>query len=169
MGPRLVDTGRFGVDDDTKMWGLDAAFVMGAMHAQAEYVTQDWDTVRGSADLDAWGGQAGYFLTGETRNYKRSSANWDRTAPASNYGAEEGDGMGAWEAAVRYDTADLNDGPIQGGEIDQWTFGLNWYLNPNTRIMWNYVMADMSGLATGTRFDARGSVDIFEMRFQIDF
>ena len=30
-------------------------------------------------------------------------------------------------------------------------------------------MADMSGLATGTRFDGRGNVDIFEMRFQVDF
>ena len=165
LGPRFLDTGRFGVDDDTKMWGIDAAFVMGPLHAQAEYVTQDWDTTGGSADLDAWGIQAGYFLTGEMRNYKASSANWDRTSPSSNYGAEEGDGLGAWEAAIRYDSADLNDGPIDGGELDQWTFGVNWYLNPNTRIMWNYVMAEADSLPGG----GKGDVDIFEMRFQIDF
>lgn len=169
IGPRFVDTGRFAVDDDTKMWGIDGAFVMGPLHAQAEYVTQDWDTAGGSADLDAWAVQCGYFLTGETRNYSGSKANWDRTSPTSNWGAEEGDGLGALEAAVRYDTADLNDGPLQGGEIDQWTFGLNWYLNPNTRIMWNYSMVDVSNLATGTRFDGKGDIDIFQMRFQIDF
>ena len=169
LGPRFVDTGRFAVDDDTKMWGLDAAFVMGPLHAQAEYTLQDYDAVGGSADLSAWGIQAGYFLTGETRNYSVSNANWDRTSPTSNYGSEEGDGLGAWEAALRYDTADLNDGAVRGGEINQWTVGLNWYLNPNTRIMWNYVMADMSNLPTSTRYDGKGDVDIFEMRFQVDF
>ena len=169
IGPRLVDTGRFAVDDDTKMWGLDAALLMGPLHAQAEYVMQDWDAVGGNADLSAWGAQVGYFLTGETRSYKTSKANWDRTSPTSNYGSDEGDGLGAWEAAIRYDTADLDNGPAEGGDINQWTFGLNWYLNPNTRIMWNYVMADVSNLATGTRYDAKGKVDIFEMRFQIDF
>jgi len=169
MGPRFVDTGRFGVDDDMKMWGLDAAFVMGPLHGQAEYAMQDWDTVGGSANLDAWAAQVGYFLTGETRHWDGGSANWGRTSPSSNYGADEGNGLGAWEAALRFDTCDLNDGPLQGGEIDQWTVGLNWYLNPNTRIMFNYVMSDMSGLPTSTRYNARAEVDTFEMRFQVDF
>ena len=77
--------------------------------------------------------------------------------------------MGAWEIAVRYDTIDLNDGPISGGEADQITLGLNWYLNPNTRIMWNYVMADMSNLDDGTPGGLDTDVNVFEMRFQIDF
>ncbi|RPJ81091.1 MAG: porin, partial [Acidobacteria bacterium] len=55
---------------------------------------------------------------------------------------------------------DLEDAPIQGGELKDWTAGLNWYLNPNTRIMWNYVRADLEN---------RGTADIFQMRFQIDF
>ncbi len=170
IGPTFVDTGRFGTDDEMKMWGADMAFLMGPLHAQGEYVMQDWDVSTGSsADVDAWAAQIGYFLTGETRAFDTKTANWNRTSPTSNYGDSEGDGLGAWEAAVRYDTADLNDGSLQGGEITQWTFGLNWYLNPNTRIMWNYVMAEMSNLPTGTRFDARADVDIFEMRFQIDF
>ena len=167
LGPRWVDTGTFAVDDDTQLYGLDAAFRMGALHAQAEYAGASYSTKDGDADVDAWGVQVGYFLTGESRKFKGD--NWDRTSPSSNYGDTEGDGIGAWEVAVRYDTIDLNDGPLMGGEADQITFGLNWYLNPNTRIMWNYVMADMSNLDDGTPGGTDADVDVFEMRFQVDF
>ena len=45
-------------------------------------------------------------------------------------------------------------------EEDNITVGLNWYLNPNVRMMLNYVYADLSDL---------DSTNIFETRFQIDF
>ena len=45
---------------------------------------------------------------------------------------------------------------------------MNWYLNPNTRVMFNYVMQDIDRLDDGgLGYDAE--VDVFEMRFQIDF
>jgi phosphate-selective porin len=37
---------------------------------------------------------------------------------------------------------------------------VNWYLNPNLRMMWNYVWADPS---------YAGDVGIFQWRFQIAF
>ena len=40
------------------------------------------------------------------------------------------------------------------------TLGLNWYLNPYAKIVWNYVRSDV--LDTG-------KADIVEMRFKIDF
>jgi phosphate-selective porin len=40
------------------------------------------------------------------------------------------------------------------------TFGVNWYPFANVRWMANYVMSDRDGV---------GSVDAFQMRFQIDF
>ena len=55
---------------------------------------------------------------------------------------------------------DLNDGPIEGGELANITVGLNWYLNPNVRIMFNYVHADI---------EDSGEADIFQTRFQVDF
>jgi len=54
----------------------------------------------------------------------------------------------------------LNDGHVTGGEMDSVALGLNWYLNPNTRLMWNYAMSDVQD---------EGDVDTFEMRVQIDF
>jgi phosphate-selective porin OprO/OprP len=166
---RFVDTGKFEVDDNTTMFGLDALFGMGPLHAQFEYAQQKYEVKSGSdADVDAMAVQVGYFLTGETRKYKASKANWDRTSPNSNYGDEEGDGLGAWEVAARYDTMDLNDGALRGGEIDQITLGLNWYLNPNTRVMFNYSIVEVDKLDDGGA-DLEPEIDIFQFRFQIDF
>lgn len=165
LAGRLVDTGSFLTDDDAMWWGADAAFVMGPLHAQAEYLLQDWDTqAGGNADVTAWSAQVGYFLTGETRNLSAAKANWDRTSPSENFDDE--DGMGAWEIAARYDGADLTDGGLNGGEIDQWTIGLNWYLNPNTRVMFNYAKIYVDRLG-GT--DDEPKIDVLQMRFQIDF
>ncbi len=73
--------------------------------------------------------------------------------------------MGAWEVGLRYSHIDLNDEGISGGEEDNITVGLNWYLNPNVRMMFNYVNADLEDRAGIPDGDA----DIFQTRFQIDF
>lgn len=160
IGPTLVGTGTFIVDDnESTWWGVDAGFRSGPIWVQAEYATQEYDPAGGSnADVDAWGVMASYMLTGETRPYSKSNMNLSRVMPAANYG--DGDGMGAWELAVRYDEIDLNDGGLAGGEMDQWTIGLNWYLNPNTKVMLNYGMIDV---------DDVGDIDVIQARFQVDF
>ena len=156
LSTRFVDTGTFAVDGDTTMLGLEAAFVSGPFHVQGEYVTKAYDTPAGDFDADAYAIEAGWFLTGESRKYK--SDNFDRVTPNSSYGDE--DGIGAWQIAVRYDDIDLDDGPIAGGGMDQVTVGLNWHINPNTRVMWNYAAIDIADL---------GDVDYYGVRFQIDF
>lgn len=56
--------------------------------------------------------------------------------------------------------ANLNDGIIQGGEMSEITFGVNWYLNPATKIMFNYVYADLVDV---------GKTSIGQIRYQVDF
>ena len=55
---------------------------------------------------------------------------------------------------------DLDDEGVSGGELGDWTLALNWYLNPFTRLMFNYIRADLE--------DA-GDTNIFQARFQVDF
>ena len=54
----------------------------------------------------------------------------------------------------------LNDDGVDGGRLRDMTLGLNWYLNPNVRTMWNYVLADPSN---------GGDVSAFMWRFQVGF
>ena len=47
------------------------------------------------------------------------------------------------------------------------TAGVNWHLNPNTRVMFNYVYSKADNV--GEQKVDNGAVNIFETRFQIDF
>ncbi len=78
--------------------------------------------------------------------------------PKRNFGKDSG--PGAWQVAARYSSVDLNDESIRGGQLDDITLGINWHLNPNTRVMCNYIRARLRHV---------GDVDILQTRLQIDF
>ena len=54
------------------------------------------------------------------------------------------------------DTGPPNDGEVgadpariaQCGQQESWVFGVNWYLNDHTRIMFNYIHQELSGYPT---------------------
>ena len=47
-------------------------------------------------------------------------------------------GWGAWEASLRWSSLDLTDGLIEGGEMDIFSLGLNWWLTPVFSFNMNY-------------------------------
>ena len=154
---RFVDTGNFSADA-VDILGLEFATVQGPFWAMAEYFQSEVDeSALQDPSLGGYYVQAGYFLTGEARPYKNSAGIFDRVKPKSNFGK---DGKGAWEIAARFSTLDLTDGALTGGEIDNFTVALNWYLNPVTRFMLNYVDADVDGA---------GDASFILLRAQIDF
>ena len=150
------------IPDNVDLWGIESAFVWGPLSIQGEYVRSNVDSyLGGNLEFDSYYIYASYFLTGESRPYKNASGVFDRVKPLKNF--EWGKGWGAWEVAARYSAIDLNDGPIRGGSEDNLTLGINWYLNPNTRWMLNYVMADLDHDLYS------GNMNILQTRFQIDF
>jgi phosphate-selective porin OprO/OprP len=56
-------------------------------------------------------------------------------------------GWGAWEFKARWSYIDLNDAGITGNRLSDFTFGVNWYLNPNFRVMLDYIHADLDKAA----------------------
>jgi phosphate-selective porin OprO/OprP len=158
ISPRFVDTGDISAQEGT-VWDLEGAFVSGPFHSEIEYSRVDVNVIDDSdVTFDALSISAGMFLTGESRPYKGSF--FGRVKPKKNWG-EEG-GNGAWEVAARWSTIDLNDGAIEGESMDIITLGVNWYMNPNTRIMLNVNFIDPDAEDTG-------KVHAVQLRFQIDF
>jgi phosphate-selective porin OprO and OprP len=160
LAPRLVDTGDFSAEYGDFI-GAEAAWVNGPFSLQGEYVHaffEGRDVRVGDPSFWAASIQASYFLTGEHRPYKTSSGAFGRVRPLKNFGRDGG--PGAWEVAARYSYLNLNDDGVKGGRLRDLTFGLNWYLNPSVRTMWNYVLANPS---------AGGDVSAFMWRFQIAF
>ena len=137
--------------------------------------------------------QATLFLTGEHRNYLRDIGGFGRVRPLEPFyfvprgglGSGLGScfGRGAWELAARFDYLDLNSAafaafpgvrgvagssvaavPTVGFERDA-LFGVNWYLNSNVKVQWNYVHA-VRDVAVPS---LSGDVDAFAMRLTLDF
>ena len=163
----FVDTGNFD-SEHTNLFSAEAAWVCGPLSVQGYYAAamndaDDDDDVC----LDGFYGYVSYFLTGEHRNYNTSNGTFGRISPKANFGA---DGCGAWEVAARYSYLDLSDGEADGGRLATTTLGLNWYLNPQVRIMWNWVhaMLDRDSVVIGNT-DHDGDADIFMMRTQFEF
>ncbi len=159
---RLVDTGTLmGVEDLTK-WGVEAAAVAGPFSAQGEYMSMDVSRGDGfdDVDFDGWYAFASWFLTGESRPYKGKAGAFDRVKP--QHPVTSG-GLGAWELAVRRSNIDLTDGVVTGGEMDNWTLGLNWYLTDYMRVMLNYINVEAEN---GPYED---EPNLIQARFQIDW
>ena len=169
-GDDLIDTG----DLNTQRYHvLDAelALVYGAFSLQGEAV---WTRVREfeQGTIDLYGGYlfASYFLTGESRNYNRREASFGPVTPYENFwivdtmrGPQAG--WGAWELAARWSYLDFSD--LRGQQLNDLTIGCNWYWNPNTRMMFNWIhpFAQNSPIATAPQAEA----DILAVRLEVSF
>jgi phosphate-selective porin OprO/OprP len=173
LNPVLADTGSFFADSQDLVGG-EAALVCGPWLLQGEYIASLADGAniggvdRGTPYFYGYYAEVMYFLTGEHRAYDHDRGAFGRVIPYSNAflvrtadGA--GFGPGAWQVGLRYSQLDLNDGGIQGGVIEDVTLGLNWFLNPNMKLQWNYVHTRRDALA------AAGDIYGFGMRLAMDF
>ena len=159
-GYRLVDARL----DDVDLLGIEAAVVLGPFHLQGEYMAARADTdFSGHHTFSGYYAQAGYFISGEHRPYNAATAQYGRVCPKRDFALKGERGWGAWEVALRYSCLDLDDGMIRGGQEQNATLGVNWYLNPNTRLMLNFIHAEIEHDLY------EGDLNIFQSRFQIDF
>jgi phosphate-selective porin OprO/OprP len=145
---------------DINYWQIvdaELAIVYESFSVQAEffYVPLSTDGP-GDPEYTGYYVQASWFITGEHRVYKRSAGVFDRVRPIANFL----DGWGAWEFKARYSFLDLSNGGFAGGTISDLTFGVNWYLNPNMRVMFDYIYTDLEDL---------GNAWAVAVRFQVDF
>jgi len=155
---RFVNTGHFDANGSS-IFGIEAAAVLGSLSVQGEYMSASVDAPdSGDPTFDGYYIMASWWLTGEYRKYKDSSAAFDRVTPEKNF-MDDG-GFGGFELALRYSSLNLSDASIDGGKLSDFTIGANWHLNKYTRIMGNYVMAD---------HDTYGTFGAFMLRFQYDF
>jgi phosphate-selective porin OprO/OprP len=190
LNPNIADTnfaGRIFADNQTLL-APEAAFVLGPWYGAAEYVggfvNGTTFTPLGAAPLAL--GQTYfqgsyvhlmYFLTGEHRAYDRHEGRFTRVTPTRNAFFLPGgcglSSLGAWQVGARYGYLDLSDAGIDGGYIQDLTVGLNWFLNPFTKLQFNYVLQEVDN----TQRNAQGAVTAendgqlhgFGVRFAHDF
>lgn len=151
---RLVDTGTFtGVEDLTRA-GLEAAWVHGPFSLQGEYLGVDVNR-RNDPDFsgEGWYVFGSWFLTGESRPYKGGA--FGRVKPRGE--------RGAWEVALRYSTLNLDDAGVSGGDEENLTLGVNYYVTSHLRFQGNYTQVD------STRHSVSDDPNILHFRVAYDF
>lgn len=215
---RFVDTGSFAAHSD-QVLGLEAMAIFKGLYLSSEaqwvktkaYRAGDLAT---GADVFSGGnsavvptgnpgffgayGEVGYFLTGETRGYKRGDGTWARTKVLNpiNKG-----GSGAFLLAARYEYLDLADDALMSGATNNFTtgatslaalnsrlgrggtqssymLGLNWHATDYVRFMLNYGRIEVRGGPIAALVDPASTqpvnqrdygVNVLQSRLQIDF
>jgi len=157
LGTKLIDA-NFENIDESNLLGGEFAYVNGSLSLQGEYLQTTLIGVT-ETKLSSYYAQLSYFLTGESRPYKSSLDGFGRVKPNNNYGKG---GRGAIEVVARTSQICLEKADM--GQLNTRTIGLNWHLNPNTRVMINYVMGERTSLS-----DEVITENAAMMRVQLDF
>ena len=146
------------------LFGGEVATVWNSLHAESEFMAAKADAVGGGSPCYKGAyAQAGYFLTGETRPYNRNDGIFDRLRPLKNFRNGGGWAPGRSRCGTRFWTWTRTGSARTAGQSRNLTFGLNWYLTPMIRIMWNYIHSMPNTVLTSE------PADILAMRFQVDF
>ncbi len=177
LAPSVVFTGDIPDANYVNALNAETAFVYGPFSVQAEY---EWINVNRTAHANPTfnGGYifVSYFLTGENRVYIRKSATFGRIIPYGNFFRVRTEdcfietGKGAWEVGYRCSYLNLTDAGVFGGRVVDHTVGLNWYLNPYTKIMLDLIHSDASDMVkSGTLYTNTSALNAFLTRVQFDF
>ena len=159
-----------------RLYNLETAAVWGPLTLQAEYtanVINDTTTAAGAPSgslfFQACYAEALVLLTGESRTWNAKNFFFNRVIPKRPLKLKpsdcEGYGFGAWELGVRYTYVDLSNKFIQAGRLDAMTIGLNWYLNANAKMQFNYDLTRRGDTANA----AQGTIHAFGTRLAFDF
>jgi len=143
--PVFVDTGDLEADN-ALTYDLELSWRGGPYWISGEFVRSRVSTPQ-HGDLVFGGYQVtgSWILTGEMRAYNRRNGTF---GPVPISRSVKHGGKGAWELAARYSSIDLTDGSIDGGEMDIFSLGLNWWLTPTFGTNFNYrhIVLDRYGI-----------------------
>ena len=105
---------------------------------------------------------AAYILTGESHPYDRERGIFRRVIPHQDF--QFGQGGGAFEVALGWAFLDLNDSDIDGGQVQTFSIGLNWYLHRYAKFQINIIDALLDEPTTGN-----SQAVIAAVRAQVEF
>ena len=173
--------------------GLEAALTYGPVKFQGETIGANFEGKNIDKDIDVWYASLTWLVTGESYANSYKDGIFGRIAPKHNLAFDK-DGWGALELGVRYSSFDASDfTKCSGANLDNshdclgsysattklsntnysnkanaWTGGAKWIMNPNARILLNYVHTnfDMPIIINSKASDRETAVT---MRAQYDF
>ncbi|WP_188310274.1 OprO/OprP family phosphate-selective porin [Arenimonas fontis] len=132
-GPSLTIATTTGASaNQVDAYGLELAGMAGPFFAQAEYANATFGQPLGpDQDVEAWYVQGSLMLNGGRKVYKGGNG---------VFGSPKVAGTGLWELTARYDYIENKD--LADVAANAWILGMNYYVNPNLRVMFNYTQGE---------------------------
>lgn len=115
---------------------MEALYINEGFSLQAEYSSASVNALKDDYHFDAYYVQGSYFIIGNGRRYKLDTSTLAKVKPNRD---------GSVELAFRYSQLDLNDKDEHGGMQTDYTYGINWYISNELRLMLNYIVAQPQG------------------------
>ena len=145
QSPIFVDTEEQ-LANSVLTYNLEASWRKGPFWVHGEYVFNDIDAPNiGNPDFTGYHLTGSWALTGEMRGYNRKSGIFNPLPVARS--VYDG-GWGTWEVVARVSDIDLTEGLIEGGEMQIYSLGLNWWLSPifNVNLNYRWITLDRFGV-----------------------
>jgi len=146
--PPFVETGLL-EGDSLEQLGGELSYRTGPFFIHSEYLTTNY---RGTnfGDLNFKGYQltGAWTATGEVRPYNHRTGTFGRLPVSMGLGSG---GWGSLEVAARFSHLDLSDEDLDGGVMDIWSLGFNWWLTPVASLGVNYRFIELD------RFGVKGT------------
>ena len=118
--------------DDITVYGLEAAGSFGPLFFQGEYANATFGAPLGKdQDVTTWYLQGSWLLNGGHKAYKSATGVFASPKVVDK---------GLWELTARYDYIENKD--VADREVSSWIVGMNYYVNPSLRFMFNYTQGD---------------------------
>lgn len=128
---KFMDTGYITDVNNTRLMGVELAGYYGPWKFQAEYIQQDVNRNHGFVD-ESFSGfyvRSSCLLLGGKQDYNNSRGAFNQPLIGKK---------GDIELALRFDRLDMNGKVIEGGVSNQYTAGMNYYINENLKVQLNY-------------------------------
>jgi phosphate-selective porin OprO/OprP len=163
--------GTVAADGQNLRWSPQGYYYRNGFGFFGEYIVSRQEVALGAqrADLEntAWQATASYVLTGEDAGYRGV------TRPSRPVGKDNG--WGAWELVGRYGVLDVDDAAfplfasadVAARRAEAWTFGVNWYLTSNLKLVFNYSQTRFDGgaIAGADREDEKAVFSRLQVAF----
>jgi phosphate-selective porin OprO and OprP len=186
----------FGEDVQRTKSGLESAVAFGPVKFQTEYIKVKFEGDDFDRELSNWYASGMWNVTGESFSNFYKGGTFGRFKPTNNF-TEGASGWGAFQVGIRYDDFDGSDykqtatgsnaaggvllnspGSTADGllvatnQASAWTLGANWILNPNMRLVANYIRTNYDTdvvVRVNGKNDSIDHEDAVTMRAQFDF
>lgn len=174
----LVDTSKLS-GSEAWTYGYEAGANWNNFYVQGEYYRFGID--RGTTGVQnpsfsGWYAQAGWIVTGEKKGYAAKGGSnsigvWGAPKVVKPFSPGSGS-WGAVELKARYSVLDLNydewtltsgKGGVAGGLLTSYSGGVNWYLNNNIRLMFDY------DYVTAEKGTASTDINVYQTRLSFAF